>query len=91
MSEKDSNIVALDPRHQRALNSLRENPRGLTLRDIAEITGMSDLSCYVALRDLFNAQEVVEVRAKGENLYMLKQKFDIAVAGLEKSKRSISE
>ena len=101
MGEKDSTIIAIDPRYQAVARSgsqarihfvLEKFPkRGLTLSEVAELTGLKESSTYVALRDLFRAQVVKETRTQQTRIYQLIPKADIAVKGLEKSKRSISE
>lgn len=104
MEAKEYSTIAIDPRDKAIARSgsqarthfvLEKFPgRGLTINEIAELTGLKKSSAYVATRDLFNAQKCEKIQSKGTpaRYRLLEEEREIAtmpsVASPESTKRS---
>lgn len=100
--EKDASSVAIDPvidsliaksgSISRVYYTLERSPKGLTIQDVAKLTGLSETTCYIRVRQLFNAQKVQEIRRDNVRLYRLRplDQGDIAVLN-DSKKRSLQE
>ena len=81
---KDQSVVAIDPRIAQSGSkaqiyyALERRPEGLAIEDIAKITGLTENTSYIRIRELFNAQMVEETRDRDHRVYRLKA-FDISV------------
>lgn len=86
-------MVALDNAlaADKILHAMKGEPQGLSIEDIMDICGIKRNTAYQNLRDLFNFQQIVEIRSKDRRLYRLREYDeainDLAIAYPEPSRR----
>jgi len=70
----------------------RRGCRGLTLEEIADITGLTPGTTYVRLRELFHASVVEEIRTSEQRVYRLAEsKQDLSIASPEARPTSLED
>lgn len=93
--EKDQSVVVIDSRIAQTGSVaqiyyvLERRPQGLSLEDVAKITGLTPTTCYIRIRELFNAQMVEEVRRHDTRIYKLTRPEIVVLR--DTSKRSLTE
>jgi hypothetical protein len=67
--------------------ALSRHPEGLSIQDMAEITGLKKSTVYVkGVRELFNCQMLEEVRGPKRRVYRLISRADISAQGHDEVK-----
>ena len=67
--------------------ALSSHPEGLSIQDIAEITGLKKSTIYVkGVRELFNCQMLEEIRRPQRTIYRLIPRAGLSTAGRHKVK-----
>jgi len=70
----------------------RQGCRGLTLEEIAKITGLTPSTTYTRLRELFHASVVEEIRTSEQRVYRLAEsKQDLSIASPEARPTSLED
>lgn len=82
---KEESVVAIDSRIAQSGSKaqiyyvLERKPLGLSIEDIAQITGLTPTTCYIRIRELFNAQMVKETRTQQTRTYQIIPRPEIII------------
>lgn len=70
LSSEMEQIISRGRSDARCLTALQEHPAGLTIGELAEITGLTPKTVYVrGMRVLFNAQLIEKVERRDQTIY----------------------